>query len=214
MLEPSGRQGYIQLGWPRGPRYLGLAKILDWTRRQGPAKESQQPDSDTKKEPPELLGQLKIGKAGIKVRLYKGSILAAALYGHEGVGVSPKRRKWFRGLLAQVLGRPNQASVDATLDMHGNRVEDPWFTIVAQHFKSVRRLLLQWPERDFSRLQQGWERLELWLQEAEHPWKRAAGPLGACWCYLQEPGGVGTYQPAPLENRNSHLRYPQCGGVP
>ena len=35
-------------------------------------------------------------------------------------------------------------------------------------------------------MQQGWQRLEAWLREAEHPWKRAAGPLGACWCYLQE----------------------------
>ena len=81
-------------------------------------------------------------------------------------------------MLAQVLGRPNQASVDA--------VEDPWYTIVSQHFKTMRRLLLQWPERDFPRVQQGWQRLEAWLREAEHPWKRAAGPLGACWCYLQE----------------------------
>ena len=102
------------------------------------------------------------------------------------VAFAPKRRKWFRGLLAQVLGRPNQASVDATLDFHGCRVEDAWYTIVSQHFKTMRRLLLQWPERDFPRVQQGWQRLEAWLREAEHPWKRAAGPLGACWCYLQE----------------------------
>eukprot|EP00439_Symbiodinium_sp_Y106_P033590 s6696_g4.t1 len=173
---------------PKRPQVIGVGKDLGLDsaagarRRITTARQRHQKGAGRARK----LEQLKIGKVGIKVRLYKGSILSAALYGHEGMGVAPKRRKWFRGLLAQVLGRPNQASVDATLDFHGCRVEDPWYTIVSQHFKTMRRLLLQWPERDFPRVQQGWQRLEAWLREAEHPWKRAAGPLGACWCYLQE----------------------------
>ena len=172
---------------PQGPQVIGVGKDLGLdsaagARRITTARQRHQKGAGRARK----MDQLRIGKVGIKVRLYQGSILSAALYGHEGMGVAPKRRKWFRGLLAQVLGRPNQASVDATLDFHGRRVEDPWCTIVSQHFETMRRLLLQWPERDFPRVQQGWQRLEAWLREAEHPWKRAAGPLGACWCYLQE----------------------------
>ena len=51
----------------------------------------------------------------------------------------------------------------------------------------MRRLLLQWPERDFPRVQQGWQRLEAWLREAEHPWKRG----GTAWCLLVLPSGNG-----------------------
>ena len=55
-----------------------------------------------------------------------------ALYGHEGMGL-PQEAK---------MGQPG--SVDATLDFHGQRVED----ILSQHSKTMRRLLLQWPDRD------------------------------------------------------------------
>ncbi|CAE7425660.1 unnamed protein product [Symbiodinium natans] len=130
----------------------------------------------------------KVKGTSIRVRLFNGSIRSSALYGHEGVGVAPKRRKWFRSLLAAALGRPTLASTDSSLEFHSNTVVDPTDTIMSQHFKAVRRLLLSWPDRDIGRLHQSWDKLGQWLSEAEHPWKRAAGPLGAAWCYLQELG--------------------------
>ena len=134
------------------------------------------------------LTKLQVKSTSIRVRLFNGSIRSSALYGHEGVGVAPKRRKWFRSLLAAALGRPTLASTDSALEFHSNKVVDPAYTIMSQHFKAVRRLLLSWPDRDIGRLHQSWDKLGQWLSEAEHPWKRAAGPLGAAWCYLQELG--------------------------
>ncbi|CAE7227892.1 unnamed protein product [Symbiodinium sp. CCMP2456] len=175
---------------PDGPKVVGVGKDLGLDSAAGSRRRITTARGRHQKgaQRAAQLERLKIGKVGIKVRLYKGSILSSALYGHEGVGVAPKRRKWFRGLLAQVLGRPNNASVSATLDFHGDKVEDPWYTILAQHFKAVRRLLLHWPAADRARVQQGWCRLVEWLKAAEHPWKRASGPLGACYCYLRELG--------------------------
>ena len=134
------------------------------------------------------LTKLQVKSTSIRVRLFNGSIRSSALYGHEGVGVAPKRRKWFRSLLAAALGRPTLASTDSALEFHSNKVVDPAYTILSQHFKAIRRLLLSWPDRDIGRLHQSWNKLGQWLSEAEHPWKRAAGPLGAAWCYLQELG--------------------------
>ena len=129
------------------------------------------------------LGSLKVGQVKAQIRIFQGSIMAAGLYGHQAMGVSPKRLKWYRHAMAGMLGRQSLGGTDVTLDMQAKE-GDPACTILLQHFSSLARIVRNWPAAHRAHLQQAWESTWQALSRKQYPWKTAAGPLGAAVAYL------------------------------
>ena len=78
-----------------------------------------------------------------RLRIVRASICMAGLFGHQALGVSPKRRKWYRTITANHLGRQKLGSLDLVFTVLGHLCEDPF----CDHFKtalqsSVQGLLL------------------------------------------------------------------------
>ncbi|CAE7504945.1 unnamed protein product [Symbiodinium natans] len=118
----------------------------------------------------------------------RAGVQTVGLYGHEAVGLAPKRMHWLRASFAHELGRMSLGSVDLTIDHACPKRPDPAFTIISQHFKAIHRLLGFIPDsqrQHFDDVLPG-----MWLEDsqAEYPWKRAAGPVGALLCYLLDLG--------------------------
>ena len=61
------------------------------------------------------LGSLQVGQVKAQIRIFKGSIMAAGLYGHQAMGVAPKRLKWYRHAMAGLLGRQSLGGTDVIL---------------------------------------------------------------------------------------------------
>ena len=129
------------------------------------------------------LGSLKVAQVKAQIRIFQGSIMAAGLYGHQAMGVSPKRLKWYRHAMAGMLGRQSLGGTDVTLDMQAKE-GDPACTILLQHFSSLARIVRNWPAAHRAHLQQAWESTWHALSRKQYPWKTAAGPLGAAVAYL------------------------------
>ncbi|CAE7368406.1 unnamed protein product [Symbiodinium natans] len=93
------------------------------------------------------------------------------------------RKRFGKGVRRMSLG-----SVDLTIDHAAPKRPDPAYTIISQHFKAIHRLLCFIPDRQ----KQHFEDIlpDMWMeyQQAENPWKRAAGPVGALLCYLVDLG--------------------------
>ena len=75
-----------------------------------------------------------------RTRVYRASILTAAIWGHEGQGVAPKRLKVIRAALSRHAGCTALGSVDVSFNWVLGRVEDPWLTIVRQHVCTLIRI--------------------------------------------------------------------------
>ena len=129
------------------------------------------------------LGSLQVGQVKAQIRIFKGSIMAAGLYGHQAMGVAPKRLKWYRHAMAGLLGRQSLGGTDVILDMQ-TKEGDPACTILLQHFSSLARIVRNWPAAHRTHLQQAWESTWNALSIKQYPWKTAAGPLGAAVAYL------------------------------
>ena len=71
------------------------------------------------------LDSLAVPHQKARIRIFKGSVAASALYGHQAMGVPPKRMKVFRGMCTSLLGRKSLGGLEVTLDMFQSRCEDP-----------------------------------------------------------------------------------------
>ena len=131
---------------------------------------------------------LGVKTVGHRIRICKGSILSAGLWGHQAIGVSPKRRKWYRTMCAQHLGRQALGSLDLTFAMFSSRCEDPHFTILRQHFRAVARVFASWTERDPAKLESTWTSLWHHLSNVPYFWRRVTGPISATIAYLKDLG--------------------------
>ena len=131
---------------------------------------------------------LGVKTVGHRIRICKGSILSAGLWGHQAIGVSPKRCKWYRTMCAQHLGRQALGSLDLTFAMFSSRCEDPHFTILRQHFRAVARVFASWTERDPAKLESTWTSLWHHLSNVPHVWRRVTGPISATIAYLKDLG--------------------------
>ncbi len=129
------------------------------------------------------LGSLQVGQKQAQIRIFKGSIMTAGLYGHQAMGVAPKRLKWYRHAMAGLLGRQSLGGTDVILDMQATE-GDPACTIHLQHFASLARIVRNWPSTHKAHLNQAWESTWAALSHKQYPWKTAAGPLGAAVAYL------------------------------
>ena len=102
--------------------------------------------------------------------------------------MSPKRRKFYRALVAKHLGRHKLGCLDLTFLVHRRRCEDPHLTLLRQHVRSVARVFRRWQSVDPDKFRSTWASIWLWLVAAQHPWKRVNGPLAALMAYLGELG--------------------------
>ena len=123
-----------------------------------------------------------------RIRVVKSSIVSAGLWGHQSLGVSPKRRKWYRTLCGRHLGRQKLGSLDVVFALLESKCEDPHFTILRQHCRAVCRVFANWAANDPGKFESTWRSLWHHLQQAPSPWKRVTGPVSATIAYLMDLG--------------------------
>ena len=58
-------------------------------------------------------------------RVYRASVFTAYTFGHQGQGVSPKRRKPLRAMAGTRANRVKMGSLEVALSLGENRVQDP-----------------------------------------------------------------------------------------
>ena len=75
------------------------------------------------------------------VKANRASIMGTALYGQEAVGLAPKRMKWLRQTTAVAHGRMKLGSTELVLDEVSGKYPDPSYVVIAQQFRTLRRLL-------------------------------------------------------------------------
>ena len=134
------------------------------------------------------LNKLAVPGRAHRIRIVRASLCSAGLWGHQAQGVSPKRRKFYRTLVAKHLGRHKLGCLDLTFLVHRRRCEDPHLTLLRQHVRSVARVFRRWQSVDPDKFRSTWASIWLWLVAAQHPWKRVNGPLAALMAYLGELG--------------------------
>ena len=175
-------QGYLEPGDPEikyQAKDLGLDTSGGGLRRIATARGRQAKARQRKNK----LTNLKVGNVNAQIRIFRGSIMTAGLYGHQAMGVAPKRMKWYRHAMAGLLGRQSLGGTDVVLDMQ-SKEGDPACTIHLQHFTSLARIIKNWPQAHKGHLQKAWEATWVTLKKKQYPWKTAAGPLGAAVTYL------------------------------
>ena len=134
------------------------------------------------------LSTLRVKSMPARVRALRAGVQTVGLYGHEAVGLAPKRMHWLRASFAHELGRMSLGSVDITIDHACPKRPDPAFTIISQHFKAIHRLLGFIPDSQRQHFDDVLPGMWLEYSQVEYPWKRAAGPVGALLCYLLDLG--------------------------
>ena len=123
---------------------------------------------------------------------------SAGLWGHQAVGVSPKRRKWFRSLCAKQIGRQKLGSLHIAFMIMSHKCENPHVTLLRQHLRAVSRVFCKWQAADPAKFASTW--FNLWQRLSEvPPWKRVAGPMAATQAYLLD---LGVSAPSPQEWRH------------
>ena len=120
---------------------------------------------------------LRLPRRPQRTRAYRASILTAAVWGHEGQGIAPKRLKIIRAALSRHAGRTVLGSVDVSFNCASNKVEDPLFTIVRQHACTLIRIYAVAQPEAWSLLAQTWK--AMWHKQSgqTHGWRTVKGLL-------------------------------------
>ena len=134
------------------------------------------------------LRALKIPALRIRLRLHRGGIQPAALWGIEGQGLTPRYRSALRQALAKHLGHHTGGLLDSTYDLHSKRYIDPGDQIIIHHIRAIHQLLQAWPTEQLPAREQAWTTTYQQLQNKQHPWYAVRGPMAAAITYLQEWG--------------------------
>ena len=119
------------------------------------------------------LNLLKIKKEPIRLRFYKGSILASVKWGAEAMGIAPQKRREVRVAMARHMGLQTKGAVDIVYDFN-KRHPDPGDQAMIQQIKVWRDL------------EHAWQATHQRLQDAKHAWQVTYGPLAAMQAYLME----------------------------
>ncbi|CAE7311654.1 unnamed protein product [Symbiodinium sp. CCMP2592] len=138
--------------------------------------------------------RLRIRRRWVRGRLLQASALKAGLYGHQAVGVAPKRLKVLRSAVAREAGRFEHGSADVILDLMSHKA-------VLTH-TSVRLLTRTWAS--------SWSR----QASAKHGWKIVNGPVSALIQYLLDLR-VSAPTPEVWTHREAtfHFRFREPGAV-
>ena len=131
------------------------------------------------------LNLLKIKKEPIRLRLYKGSILASVKWGAEAMGIAPQKRREVRVAMARHMGLQTKGAIDIVYDCN-KRHPDPGDQAMIQQIKVIHKLVNHWPEQQWRDLEHAWQATHQRLQEAKHAWQVTYGPLAAMQAYLME----------------------------
>ncbi|CAE7234573.1 unnamed protein product [Symbiodinium sp. CCMP2592] len=84
--------------------------------------------------------RLRIRRRWVRGRLLQASALKAGLYGHQAVGVAPKRLKVLRSAVAREAGRFEHGSADVILDLMSHKAVDPHQLVVVEQLQALGRL--------------------------------------------------------------------------
>ena len=105
------------------------------------------------------LRTLRIPALKIRLRLHRGGIQPAALWGVEGQGLAPRYRTALRQAMAKHLGHHNGGLLDSTYDLHQKKYTDPGDQVIIHHIKAIHRLIQAWPHDQIAALEQAWKPL-------------------------------------------------------
>ena len=134
------------------------------------------------------LRTLRLPALKIRLRLHRGGIQPAALWGVEGQGLAPRYRTALRQAMAQHLGHHKGGLLDSTHDLHHRKYIDPGDQVVLHHLKAIHSLIQAWPDDQMAALEQAWAATHSRVQNNTHPWYTVRGPMAAAITYLREWG--------------------------
>ena len=153
-----------------------LRRIMTMRARRGKAARK------TKK-----LQSLKIPQRAIRLRLYKGSIIAGISRGHQAMGLAPQVRAKHRATMGRQMGLQKTGNLDIVYDMQPQH-QDPDYGAFMEQVKTFQHFARHWPEALRRDLEKAWDSHKDRLAKAAHPWQVAKGPEAALQCYLRERG--------------------------
>ena len=144
------------------------------------------------------LARLAIPATGHKLRIFKGSVVSAGLWGHQSTGMAPKYVKWYRTMAARQLTNHRLYTLDLLFAIRQKQCEDPFVTILRQHMRTVLPLLSSWCRNCPTRFSQAWRRTYRRVMGGPpgQYWRRVTGPLAATMAYLAD---VQVFVPDPFE---------------
>ena len=132
------------------------------------------------------LQSLRVRSVAHRVRVSKMGSLSAAIWGHQGLGLSPKQLRGLRTQAAQAGRRQKLGSVDVVFSLGEGNCCDPLRTVILQHWRTLHKLLFAQPMPDkYRRL---WKITWSKLQKAPKRWALVKGPIAAMVAYLQDLG--------------------------
>ncbi|CAE7231234.1 unnamed protein product [Symbiodinium sp. CCMP2592] len=146
--------------------------------------------------------------------LLQASALKAGLYGHQAVGVAPKRLKVLRSAVAREAGRFEHGSADVILDLMSHKAVDPHQLVVVEQLQALGRLASSASPEGVRLLTRTWA--SSWSRQASatHGWKIVNGPVSALIQYLLDLR-VSAPTPEVWTHREAtfHFRFREPGAV-
>ena len=133
------------------------------------------------------LASLKIPSRAIKLKLYKGSIIAGISWGHQAMGLAPQVRRRIRATMGRQIGLQKTGNLDILFSMHP-RHKDPDYAAFTEQIKVYHKFYGNWPEALAKDLSRAWAVQRDKLQNVQYRWQHAKGPVRALQCYLMERG--------------------------
>ena len=130
---------------------------------------------------------LKIPLQSIRLKLYKGSIVAGISWGHEAMGLAPQVRRRLKATMGRQMGLQKTGNVDILFDMMPQH-RDPDYGAFEDQVRLYHRFYGNWPENLARDLEKAWKVHREKLQQVKYPWQHAKGPVAALQCYLHEHG--------------------------
>ncbi|OLP99123.1 hypothetical protein AK812_SmicGene18339 [Symbiodinium microadriaticum] len=141
------------------------------------------------------LAKLKVPVEACKVRLFKGSICASMLWGHQAQGLPPSRVRDLRRAVALQVGLQKLGDLEVALSAEADRVSDPWATVVMQQVQEWFTALSRWGA-DQAPLERVWQQTATGFSEGTANWHHVKGPLAATVGHMT---GLGWSLPGVME---------------
>ena len=91
------------------------------------------------------LQTLRVSNVAHRVRVSKMGCLSAAIWGHQGLGISPKQLRGLRSQAALAGRRQQLGSVDVVFSLGEGNCRDPLLTVILQHWRTLHKLLFAHP---------------------------------------------------------------------